>query len=258
VARYADGMRWTVLSVVLVACGPTSKVRVADGVYWVDEPDGPATDAIVHLHGHGGDAKATSADADWLDVVAQRGVVVAFPQGQDGTWKVSHHVEEIERDDRAFLAQVAADLVDRYGVERVTLSGSSEGAAMVYDMLCGGPAAFDAYAPTAGAFFDAIPEVCGSDGAPLRALHGTADTTWPIEGQDMGWGVQMSPIDTVEALRAQWGCDPEPTVVTDAVGTCDVWSCPTGPVSLCLHNGGHGLVDGAQAALVDWITSGAW
>jgi polyhydroxybutyrate depolymerase len=236
---------WWMLATALVGCGPADKLRVDDGVYFALAPDGQATHAIVHLHGHGGDAGGLATSDEWIDVVAERGVVAAFPQGEgDGNWKVGHHVADIERDDRTFLAAVAADVVDRYGVQTVTLSGSSEGAAMVYDMLCAGPAAFDAWAPTAGSFWDEIPDIC---------VNGTADATWPLSGQDMSIGVQTSPVDAVGALTAWWGCDGEPAAVDDAIASCEVWACGAGPVELCLHPGGHGMPDGSQAALVDWI-----
>lgn len=222
---------------VLLACSGSglSRIETEHGEYWLYVPEDVAPDAtvVVHLHAHDGSGQRFAESAGLQDAFAEAGLVVAYPEGVGGNWSVGHHVEEIDRDDRAFLQEVAEDLGRRRRkAGSIWLSGHSEGAAMTYDMACLGPAAYDGYLPIAGAFWEPAPASCHGPAAPIRHLQGTNDDTWPLDSVPEGWHTGIR--DSLRLLKAAEGCE----AVVDEDG-CEVWTGCAAPVALCLYEGRH-------------------
>lgn len=244
----------------LLACAadPVQGIGVDAWHYWLYEPNDLPEDApvVVHLH-HSGDGRALADNAAIQADLTEAGMIGAFPDGGgvigDDDWRVGVNKDDIQRDDRAFLADVAEDLRDRDGVGSLWLSGYSKGGAMAYDMACLGEEIYDGYLPMSGAFQDSIPEDCTLRAAPIRHLQGRTDDKWPLLTEDDPDSSHEGIIDSLRALGAgQSGCvDATPV----EQGDCLVWPDCEVDVRLCFFEGGHEKPDGWLVEHRAWIDS---
>ena len=141
----------------------------------------------------------------------------------------------------------------------VLLAGFSRGGSMVWDIACDDPEFASAYAPLAGAFWDALPETCAAP-VMLYHTHGWNDRTVPLEGRAFSFEgrsvVQGDVWASLKILRATNGCDarqPERNSFED-----DLWfrhwtDCAAGEIQLMLHKGGHGAPSGWSGRILDWF-----
>ena len=247
-----------VLLSVLVGCADElpERVDLDDGYYLLIAPEtlprGPVP-AVVHLHGHGGEPEKYLKNRALLRDFKGWPAIVAFPAGESNDWKIGPHVDDIERDDRAFLDAVAADLRDRFEPSGVWLSGHSNGASMVYDHACSGSGDFDGYLPISGGFWEPLPSGCRGPARPIQHLHGVDDGLWPLEGRPIGGTSQVGPSASLSTLRTAWGCTDEGVSADTGPLTCTAW--PSCDMTLCLHGGQHKLPDGWATWHLDWITA---
>ncbi|MEX0365013.1 MAG: polyhydroxybutyrate depolymerase, partial [Ruegeria sp.] len=139
----------------------------------------------------------------------------------------------------------------------VLLSGFSRGGSMVWDIACRDPSFADAYAPVAGAFWDALPARCTAP-VMLFHTHGWTDRTVPLEGRSFGGGlvVQGDVWASLKILRETNGCDARQPERNSFEG--DLWfrhwtDCAGGDIELMLHKGGHGAPPGWAKRMLDWF-----
>lgn len=169
------------------ACGNDVPCEVEDGQYLAVPPDAwdgtsplPAT---VYFHGWQSTAAATYDNEHLRRAFDDAGVLLVIPDGRDKTWA---HVGSPSRarDELAFMDQVMDDLRRRFPIDedRLLVTGFSQGGSMVWDMACYRGARFAAFAPIAGAFWEPLPESCGTP-VNLRHVHGTSDTVVPMAGR---------------------------------------------------------------------------
>ncbi|MEL7091314.1 MAG: polyhydroxybutyrate depolymerase [Pseudomonadota bacterium] len=249
------------------SCGDAdTPCTVATGDYHMTAPTAAPRGIVIHLHGGGGRGRGL-LNSGLAREAAARGYVFVAPNGWhpenrwQRDWSVRATNTSHNRDDAAFLASVLADVRAKTGATGpVLLAGFSRGGSMVWDMACRTPDFADAYAPLAGAFWDALPESCA---APVRLFHthGWNDRTVPLEGRSFGGGtvVQGDVWASLKILRATNGCAARQPERSSYDG--DLWlrhwtDCAAGEIQLMLHQGGHGAPKGWAARMMDWFEAG--
>ncbi|MCK0120519.1 prolyl oligopeptidase family serine peptidase [Loktanella sp. F6476L] len=250
-------------------CGPDpDPCDVPLGTYHIALPDtanGPIP-ALMFLHGAGGSGTGSTRSGGMADNLNSRGYAVIGPNGlqRENTrfgpgW--SFHPDRLQqRNEMAFLLQVAEDAASRFGVDRdaIILGGFSIGGSMTSYIACDDPTAFAAYAPVGGSFWRPHPVDCAG---PVQLLHthGWKDKTVPLEGRPLGNGtiLQGDVWHAMGLWRAENGCDGLRADTFDTSG--DFWvrtweECDAGTaLEFVLHPGGHGIPRGWSTYMLDWF-----
>ena len=245
--------------------GASAPCQIDTGNYHLALPDGPAKGIVMHLHGGGARGKSLLGSRLAKQAMA-RGYIFVAPDGDHPTrrfkrdWSVRGKNMAYDRDDRAFLNAVMADVRSRHNLPPnlpVLLAGFSRGASFVWNMACEQPDFADAYAPIAGAFWDDLPHTCAGH-VRLFHTHGWNDRTVPLEGRSFGDGavVQGDVWAALFVLRATNGCSKRQPEKNSFDG--DLWfrhwtDCDAGEIQLMLHKGGHGAPRGWSSRIMDWF-----
>ncbi|AXI47683.1 polyhydroxybutyrate depolymerase [Sulfitobacter sp. SK012] len=247
-------------------CGAAdAPCQIERGTYHVLLPDTDAPrGAVVFLHGGGGRG-AGILRTNIARQSLERGFVFVAPNGEHPgarfpkNWAVRAKNFGHEKDDIAFLNDVMDDVSARYNVDRgrMLLSGFSRGGSMVWDVACFAHESARAYAPSAGAFWDDLPETCEGP-VDLFHTHGWNDRTVPLEGRPLFENkiAQGDVWESLRILRATNGCttrQPSRSVVEG-----DRWwkhweNCDAGRIDLMLHPGGHGSPKNWAPTVLDWF-----
>lgn len=251
------------------ACGGPETCRTAAGTYRAELPAGPPVGAVLILHGWGGTAEGELGNRAIVEPLLARGYAVIAPAGlpfrpemPKGSWNAA--ADPANRDDVAFVAEVADDAAQRFAIPRgrMILAGFSLGGMMVWRAACDAPGAFAAFAPVAGTFWRPVPETCVG---PLRLLHahGFSDPVVPIEGRPLRSG-QIEQGDVFRALdlaRAVSGCPKDSPDAYSTSGEFQVrsWTaCAPGvTLAFALHPGGHWVSPDWPALLLGWFEGSA-
>jgi len=248
-----------------VACGGSNApCTVPGGTYHMAMPNEAPKGIVIHLHGAGATGQQMLRSGMGRAAVA-RGFVFVAPDGYhpgmrfERNWSVRATNSSFAKDDAVLLRAVLDDVRGRTGLgdARVMLTGFSRGGSMVWDMACHDPGFADAYAPVAGAFWDALPELCAAPVA-LFHTHGWTDRTVPLEGRSLRGGaiIQGDVWASLKILRETNGCDarqPERNSFEDEYWFRHWTDCAGGDIRLLLHKGGHGAPSGWAARMLDWF-----
>ena len=244
--------------------------QIASGTYHIELPAGidpqVRVPAVVFLHGWGASGAATMSNRGMVDAALARGYAVIAPDGrlrdsgQGRTWDFHPaRASTASRDEAGFVAAVADDAAARHGIDRnrVILAGFSIGGSTVSYIACKTPAAFAAFAPVAGSFWDPLPEACAG---PVRLLHvhGWTDTTVPLERRRLSSGVTQGDVFASMAIwRRTNGCTQPRPDAFDRKGNFQIrfWTgCLPGAVlGFALHEGAHGIPPGWTDLTLDWF-----
>ena len=237
---------------------------------------------VLNLHGSGSDARQQERFTAMDATADAHGFLVAYPQGfiPEGSgfdWNVpgaslvgGRKVPTGAADDVAFIAQLVANLEQRYCVDArmVYASGFSGGGRLVSALACDDSGVFAAVGVVSGLRH---PQPCPAKRAvPIVAFHGTADPVDPYGGHGQAywtysvpvaahdWAVQEQcaakpatshPAHTVELVRYT-GCGDGSTVELYTIaGEGHEW--PGGPPLPA----GYVAVLGAQSAVIDADTT---
>ena len=205
---------------------------------YVPRGTGPR-DLVFMLHGAGQNPDIMQSVTGWNEQAERQGFAVVYPPGTGGMDKVWNAGDNpyTDADDVAYLDRVAETATERLCGARILAVGFSNGASMAHTWGCQSPWP-DAIVPTEGAYLaDRCPEIP----KPIRAYHGTADTTVPIEGA-VREGVAIPGLDETMALKAEQNAceDLPPTVTTAGAETCETWQgCAASTVACTLSGWGH-------------------
>jgi polyhydroxybutyrate depolymerase len=219
---------------------------VADGRYFAvlpDDWDGRSPlPALVHVHAWNSDPQRWLNDDGFRQAVSDAGLLLLLPEGIGQSWNVSQ--DPGERDDVVFIDDVLSDARARWPIDdaRVYTTGHSVGAAVVHRLACERASTYRAFGPISGGFWVPMPDAASCGGpVDLLELHGTGDTTWPMEGRSFGsQGGQAAIEDTFAFWVAHDGCEASDAVASARPGmSCDARVCAGGTVELCLHDGLH-------------------
>jgi polyhydroxybutyrate depolymerase len=174
---------------VRVVAGRTVRIALPDDV---DRPP----PLVVSLHGHGGRADEHDAATGLGAKGAARGIAVVTPQGDGDPARWNFDRRPDGPDDHAFIGDLIDALVDGgcADPDRVTLAGSSNGAAFAGLLACTPPQRVAAVVMVIAT----VPTACAVD---VLTIRGTADTKVPFAGTP----------ELVAADAAARGCDPAPT-----------------------------------------------
>jgi polyhydroxybutyrate depolymerase len=242
-----------------VPCPQDGACLVATGEYRVHAPQGwdghTPLPMVLYFHGYRESAGEIVAREDLRAVADRRRVLLVVPNGQGGTW--SHPGSPAQyRDEFKFVDLVMADLVRRYPVDRshVLVAGFSQGAAMVWNLMCYQGDRFAAFLPISGTFWTPQPETCPTVPRKLIHIHGVSDRTVPLDGRPIRNGAfrQGDVFKALGMVRQANHCPASgaraqrhEALICEIATGCDVGS----EIAFCLHPGGHDFDP-------DWIELG--
>ena len=201
-----------------------------------DLGDDEALPTVIVLHGLGVSAEGISRAADWRGAVERDRFIAVFPQGEANSWNMGPcclPASLVGVDDESFLEGVVEELQSRpeVDVDRMYLSGFSNGALMVYDFTCSHPGVFVAIAPVAGSN---LSRCTPQEPTPLLHQHSDPDSVVPYDGGiSFGQLIAGADFPDVPSSVARWaedsGCDPGPEEQEDADVERFTWTgCPDG------------------------------
>lgn len=227
------------------------------GRYLALEPEGEPTGALVFFHGYGGSA-SDYASYDWIvEGAASRDLLLVLPDGEDHSWSFVGSPQP-GRDEQAFVAEVRADVLDRWPevAPSLLVGGFSIGGSMAWDVACYQGQDWTAFLPISGGFWEPLPADCPGGPVNLRHTHGYADETVPMDGRPIGDAQQGDILAGFEVWKAEDGCAAEADAVEPVgVESCEVWrTCAAGAeLRLCMHDGGHKVPDGWMDGAMAWV-----
>ncbi len=252
-------------SAVAQSCGDAdTPCEIESGSYHIALPTAAPKGAVFLLHGGGGKGRGL-LNTNLARQALARGFAFVAPNGEHPTarfpnnWAVRADNFGHEKDDIAFLGDVMDHVSETHGIDRnkVLLAGFSRGGSMVWDVACFAPRLARAYAPSAGAFWDTLPENCEGP-VDLFHTHGWNDRTVPLEGRPL-WDGSVAQGDvwqSLQILRRANGCGARQP--SRSVQEGDRWfrhweNCNEGRIDLMLHPGGHGSPSDWAPRILDWF-----
>ena len=249
------------------ACGDDEICRVAGGRYHAMVPAGwdgqERLPVILSVHGYGGSPDSLLSKPHLGSAYDRAGVLWVVPEGQDRSWKTRNSPETGDvgrRNDVEFLGAVLDDVAERWPIDqrRVAASGFSQGGSMASELACLDPDRWPVSMPISGTFWTNVPARCRAP-VSVRHTHGTADPIWPLEGRAIGAYDQGGVDEAMEVWGTTAGCDPTPTREQLGELVCAVYTgCGASDVRLCLHDGGHTVMQAEADQQLRWLGSLGW
>lgn len=240
-------------------CGGDPICHVVDErLYYALEPEGwdgesPLT-TLLWFHAYSDDARSAAARTWFTRPLSELGVLLVLPDG-DRTW-VHVGSPQSGRDDVGFALDVLEDARSRWPVDpdATLLGGFSQGGSMAWDVACYRPEGFSALVSVAGAFWEPMPERCDLP-MPVRHVHGTADTVFPLEGRPMHDFAQGDVRESLGVWERTDACEDAMHREAAEVTVCEVWDECAGDeeVRLCLHPGKHVIPSGWAEETFAWF-----
>ena len=198
-----------------------SNVIMVDGVertyeFYVPASVTPdqATSLVIALHGGGGRGRGMRSLTKFDAVADEKGFLVAYPDGINRNWNDSRDFtrNRTDADDVGFIKSLIASLKAQYTIERVFITGMSNGAMMTYRLACELSDQITAVAPVAGNLvkgYDCKP----ANPVALLAINGTDDPLVPYNGGTVAndRGEVISTEDTMTFWATNNGCTGDPS-----------------------------------------------
>ena len=191
---------------------------------------GPGARLIVVLHPAATSALDMETSFGWDTIADRDGLVVAYPDGVldlfSNTWnggRCCPPASQMGTDDIGFLNSLvdALDMNDAIG-DTVYAVGFSNGAILAYAWACSSPPHLMGIGIVAGALMADCPSPAPVD---VVAMHGTADTSIPIEGSPAPDNEHFPALDdSLAPFRTADGCpaEPDPSSSDSAISE---WTC---------------------------------
>lgn len=210
-------------------------VGIGNRTTLVHRPESAGANAplVILLHGKNSSGlqmqQITAMDA----VAAEYGFVTAYPDAHQKLWNAGSDCCRTKSmkpvDDVAFLHDLRSQLIVEEQVDpsRIYVVGLSAGGMLTYKWACERPADITAIGVTAGANMDP----CAAPG-PMNvvAVHGTRDSTFPLNGGTSNSGKPIPSLDEALApFLAANTCPTAPAATAD-IGRMSVstWPCAGG------------------------------
>lgn len=233
-----------------------------------DLPPDSTVPLVLVLHGAGGEPEEIEAGSGWNAVADERGIVVAYPEGDGGDWNAGACCGGAVRenhDDVGFLNALIEHLSGFAQIDpaRVVLVGHSNGGMMAYRLACDPNAKVYGLASVAGT------NMAGCQPAhPLSfmEIHGTSDRVVPYEGgatpeSDAAGLPPLTPVEVSVTWMVQaLGCETTPDETTVSKTTTQTWTQCNGGNRVqfvTLTGSGHSWPTGrsfdATAAIADFF-----
>jgi polyhydroxybutyrate depolymerase len=245
-----------------MACGVDTDCTVATGTYRIDLPAGaaPGLGAVVFAHGYRGTAAGTMKNTSLRAMATGRGMaLIALDAGGDD-WNIPDAPQDSVggRDEMAYLDAVVADAGRRFGIDpaRVVVTGFSAGGMFVWNVICARGDAFAGYVPYSGTFWKGPPASCPAPAQNVIHVHGTSDTTVPMQGRAIADTRQGSVPEALAMYAAAMGFA-SGTGYGMADMTCSHAANAAGKrLDLCLFDGEHSFSAERLGAALDRLMSG--
>ena len=241
------------------ACGATSDCGVASGTYRISLPDGGAKSigAIVFAHGYQGSAKGTMKNTSLLKMASDRGVaLIALDAGADD-WNIPNAPGEstAPRDEMAYLDAVMADAEAQFNVDpaRVVITGFSAGGMFVWNVICARGDRYAGYIPYSGTFWKGPPASCPALAQNVIHVHGTADTTVPMQGRAIGSTRQGDVREVLSMYRGDKGFSADGDYAIADMACSHAANAAGIRLDLCLFDGKHSFTSERLGAAYDML-----
>ncbi len=248
--------------VTAIACGVSTDCVVGSGTYRISLPEGAArvTGAVVFAHGYQGSAAGTMKNSSLSGMANRRGLaLIAIDAGGDD-WNLpdAPHDSVSGRDEMAYLDEVVADAGRRYGVDpaQVFITGFSAGGMFVWNAVCARGDAYAGYVPYSGTFWKGPPETCPAPAQNVIHIHGTADTTVPMEGRAIAETRQGSVPVTLAMYLADKSFVPDADYTMADMRCAHAATAADKRLDLCLFDGGHSFSAERMGAALDRLLEG--
>ncbi len=244
-----------------LACGVTTDCLVPTGTYRISLPESAAKSmgAIVFAHGYQGSAKGTMKNTSLRKMASDRGVaLIAIDAGAED-WAIPNAPQEstTPRDEMAYLDSVVADAAKQFGIDpkKVVVTGFSAGGMFVWNVICQRGDAYAGYIPYSGTFWKGPPASCPAGAQNIVHVHGTADTTVPMQGRAIGNTRQGNLTEVLDMYTKDKGFVAGQGY-TMADLTCSHATNPAGKrLDLCLFDGQHSFTAERLGAAYDVLVS---
>lgn len=168
---------------------------------------------ILVLHGGGGSGRQVSSlGFTELAHKADHGVIVVYPDGIEG-WNDGRELGWRKGvDDTGFLTSLIEHFREQYPIEKVFVTGVSNGGIMSFALGCLAADQIDAIAPVIGGLAKNLAPTCKpARPLPVLSVVGTADRLVPFEGGTVAFnrGEIVSAAETITLWRKVNGCPEE-------------------------------------------------
>ncbi len=233
-----------------------------------DLPADRAVPLVLVLHGAGGDPEDIEAGSGWNAIADERGIVVAYPEGDGGDWNAGACCGVAVReghDDVGFLNALVDHLLGFAQIDpaRVVLIGHSNGGMMAYRLACDPDSKVAGLVSVAGTNMAGCPP---AHPVTFMEIHGTADRVVPFEGgstpeSDAAGLPPLTPVEVSVTWMVQaLGCASTPDETTVSKTTTQTWSGCNGASEVrfvTLTGSGHSWPTGrsfdATTAIADFF-----
>lgn len=212
--------------------------------------DGPRPLVLV-FHGLGGQGARVERLSRFSALADQAGFTVAYPEGQEGSWRVLRD----PRTEINFTRAVVADIATRTPIDRrrVFAAGISNGAMMSAALGCFAPDLVAGVGLVAGGY---VSPCRNNPHVPAILFNGTADTTLPMQG-----GRLMMPVrDFAAAWGSGAGCQASAQALPARQGArVERFACGGAEaVFWTIHGGTHSWPGGPGGAATPDATQEIW
>jgi polyhydroxybutyrate depolymerase len=187
-------------------------------------PNGPITSPsplLVLLHGYGATGAVQDAYLGVSRAAATRGLYVLLPDGTLDSggmrfWNAPGCCDFAHTgvDDVAYLTGLVHEAIAARPIDpsRVYFFGHSNGGFMSYHLACTSSDEIAAIAVLAGSDVAMATDCTPTRPLSVLHLHGTADTTVPYAGGNVGLGPFPGAVEVTQRWAMRAGCDATPTM----------------------------------------------
>lgn len=193
------------------------------------------TPLVIDLHGFTGEARGQRRASGFEALADSEGFVVVWPEGVDRSWSAGGCCGAQSADDVGFLRRLIDDVASRHPVDRVFVTGLSNGCAMAQRFAAEASDVVDAAACMS--FYLLSEPDADYTPVPVLEIHGTADPVVPYEDRSVFGGA----VGNFERWAALNGCTGEiERPLADAAGTELIGTgCDAAVVLVTLDATGH-------------------
>ena len=233
----------------VLACGPDTDCTVLDGdrtyrYYMPEGLDGPVG-AFFHAHGYRGSAQGAMRNESLRAMADRLGMAYVALNADADDWNLAHRPSEPDQAEARefdYVHAVIADVATRIELDEARLisTGFSAGGMMTWTLACGMSDTFAGFVPYAGTFWDPVPDTCPTPANHIIHIHGTADSTVPIEGRPIGPTRQGNVMEAFQMYATHGAFDqpgqadfPHGDACFTAMNADDIG------LALCVFDGGH-------------------
>lgn len=146
---------------------------------------------VLALHRFAGSAAEMARISRFHEVGIEEGFIVCYPDGRGRRWNTD---PDARPDDVGYLRALVAALAAEYPVDldRVYVTGASNGGFLSWLLACEAADTFAAVAPVMATLPENIATACASAAMPICVVHGTDDPVVPYDGFELGGGPAAS------------------------------------------------------------------